>query len=349
MASLLAGAQASAQPAAMAYDQTLASFLEAYRSAPNPKLLLQIAALLREMGRLADAANAYQHYLTAGDPQDAGQATDILRTLDSELAILAVHVTPRGSQLSIDGGPFVLVGSVLSSRVQPGFHAIRIRSGDATAETLINAFAGETKEVSTSLDVASPDSAATAPEHVDGWLLASAGPEIVAALPSTGVTVGDHPEVAPEPGAEPGAGPEPTIRSGVAALMRIDGNHWKGFAGGVGLAYAATDAVELELAGLRSELWGSYVGVRYRFLTGNLRPYAGAGVPAFYFTDDATMSHFVVGIRAEGGVELRVTTHFSVAADLGVEHFFDLGGATFNGQVFDETTFAPTVAVIGRM
>ena len=49
---------------AKAYDQALANFLEAYNAFPSPKILLNIGSTLRDMGRLADAANTYQRYLT---------------------------------------------------------------------------------------------------------------------------------------------------------------------------------------------------------------------------------------------------------------------------------------------
>jgi tetratricopeptide (TPR) repeat protein len=48
---------------AKSYEQALANFLEAYAKFPSPKILLNIGSTLRDMGRLADAANTYQRYL----------------------------------------------------------------------------------------------------------------------------------------------------------------------------------------------------------------------------------------------------------------------------------------------
>ena len=70
-------------------------------------------------------------------------------------------------------------------------------------------------------------------------------------------------------------------------IVRIDGNHWTGFAGGLGIAYAASDNFEVELAGLKSDVYGAYAGARYLLLTGWLRPYLAAGIPMFFFTDDS--------------------------------------------------------------
>ena len=164
-----------------AYDQALANFLEAYNRLPSPKILLDVASTLREMGRLADAANTYQRYLT--DPstgsERVGEVKKLLLELDERLTVLTVRVDPHGSELSIDAGPFVPVGSSLQTRVRPGPHAIRIRKGVAVSELDVNSFEGEAKDVTAILHdeppVASPmptpTPAGPPPDHVDGWLI----------------------------------------------------------------------------------------------------------------------------------------------------------------------------------
>src|SRR5512138_2766396 len=91
---------------AQAYDQALANFLEAYAKFPSPKILLNIASTLAEMGRLADAANTYQRYLTdpATGPERIGEVKQVLVDLDAKLTLLTVRVTPHGSEVSIDAG-----------------------------------------------------------------------------------------------------------------------------------------------------------------------------------------------------------------------------------------------------
>jgi hypothetical protein len=194
---------------ARAYDQALANFLEAYAKFPSPKILLNIASTLRDMGRLADAANTYQRYLTdpATGSERVAEVKDLLLRLDEQLTILTVRVFPRGSDISLDGGPFIPVGSSLLTRVRSGLHLIRIRKNDQSSELPINGFEGENKEVAPTLQVAvtdppqsstaqataqataQPTSApaptvvssrapdikgsahATPPERVDGWLI----------------------------------------------------------------------------------------------------------------------------------------------------------------------------------
>ena len=349
-----------------AYDQALANFLEAYDRFPSPKILLDIASTLRDMGRIADAANSYRRYLAdpAPGPARVAEVTALLQKLDAQLAILTVHVSPRGSELSIDAGPFVPVGGSLQLRVRPGTHSIRIRAGTAMAQLDINTFEGATKDVSATLQVElpAPPSGAKPAEQVNGWLIDGrtyatanvagrerhvrstlSGDEIKAFVPSSALDDDDDDRLPPEETTEV------TIGSGVVAIMRIDGNHWRGFAGGLGLAYAASDPIEIEVAGLKSDIWGAYLGARYRFLTGWLRPYAAAGLPMFFFKDDSGQSQVGLGGRIAGGIELELNGHLSLEGDLGIEHFFNIGGVIYKMQTFEDTAFTPTLGVIGRL
>jgi len=123
-------------------------------------------------------------------------------------------------------------------------------------------------------------------------------------------------------------------------------------AGGLGFAFAPIDSIELELAVLRSNQWGAYAGMRFRFLTGSVRPYVGGGLPAFLFDDenDAMRTKIALGLRAAGGVELKINGHLSVQADLGIEYFFHIDdNALVGGKRPERTVFVPTVGVIGRL
>ena len=166
---------------------------------------------------------------------------------------------------------------------------------------------------------------------------------VTATPPAPPVVAPDDVATLPDVVAEP-----EHITSGVEALLRIDGKG-RGFAGGFGIAFAATDSIELELAALRSDIWGAYAGVRYRFLTGWLRPYAAVGIPMFFFTDDAGASTAAFGVRGAAGLELMLSSHYSVEADLGVEHFLNVSDTLFMGQALEATVFVPTLALIGRI
>ena len=355
-----------------AYDQALANFLEAYNRFPSPKILLNIASTLNDMGRTADAANTYQRYLSdpATGAERVGEVKELLIKLDAQLTILTVHVTPHGSEVSIDAGPFVPVGSSLQTRVRPGTHTLRIKNGGAINATDLNSFEGETRDVTLEVkpEVAPPTqtqttppppSAAKPPEQVQGWLVDGrtygtvdgnsrerrvhanvTGPDVKPYVPGGELEYEEPPNLVE---------PVDHLTSGVIGIVRIDGNHWKGFAGGVGIAYAASDNFEVELAGLKSDVYGAYAGARYLLLTDWLRPYLAAGIPMFFFTDDSNTSQVSVGGRLAAGIEIRLNGHLSVQGDLGVEHFFNVSDVIYKMQTFEATTFAPTIGVIGRL
>jgi hypothetical protein len=363
---------------AQSYDQALANFLEAYAKFPSPKILLDIASTLAEMGRTADAANTYQRYLgdPATGPERIAEVKQVLVDLDAKLTLLTVRVTPHGSEVSIDAGPFVAVGTALVTRVRPGIHLVRVRNRLATGEITLNGFDGEAKDIAISAvapvsqgDTTTvtpppepPPPPAPAADEVNGWLVDGTrygtgdaasnerhvrasfqGPELKAVVTSLPVETDDT-NIVVVP-----AEPEHDISSGVAGLLRVDGK-LRGVAAGVGFALAPTDRIELELDGLKSNIWGAYLGVRVRFLTGWVRPYAGGGVPMFFFQNEQDMQNVVViGVRGAGGIEMRINGHLSVQGDLGVEHFFNVDDKLLDDKRPDANVFVPTVGVIGRL
>jgi hypothetical protein len=348
---------------AQSYDQALANFLEAYSKFPSPKILLNIASTLAEMGRLADAANTYQRYLTdpATGPERIAEVKQVLVDLDTKLTLLTVRVQPKGSEVSIDAGPFVAVGSALVTRVRPGIHLVRVRNRLATGETTLNGFEGEAKDivvaaiapVSQGNDTTTPPEPPPPPppvaEEVNGWLVDGrryatddatgnerhvratfSGPEVKAVIPALAFEPDDS-DIIVQP---------------VVAERRIS----SGVAGGLGFALAPTDAIELELDVLKSNIWGAYAGIRMRFLTGWVRPYAGGGVPMFFFENEQNMQNTAVfGVRGAGGAELRINGHLSVQADVGFEHFFNVEDKLLGGKRPEANVFVPTVGVIGRL
>jgi hypothetical protein len=366
---------------AKTYDQALANFLEAYAKFPSPKILLDIASTLRDMGRLADAANTYQRYLS--DPATgAGRIAEVkqlLLELDAQLTILTVRVTPRGSDISIDGGPFITVGTALLTRVRPGVHLVRIRKGDVTDEKSLDGFPGEAKEVP--LEVNAPEgevktavktdvkpSIKPIPAKTDApqqaWLAvgtqygttntdsnsrtvrSSSGHELSAIIPDFDTDARGDAVVRYD---------DHAISSGVMSVLRIDGKG-RGVAGGLGIAIAS-DHWEGEIAILKSELYGGYIGARYRLFTGWIRPYVALGMPLFLFDADTlddmgnvtgSDTRVSVGVRYAGGVELRINGHLSVQADLGGEYFWFVKGVQHDGHTYDSSLFVPTVGVILR-
>lgn len=347
---------------AKAYDQALANFLEAYNAFPSPKILLNIGSTLRDMGRLADAANTYQRYLTdpATGSERVTEVKELLLKLDAQLTILTIRVAPRLSTISIDAGSFIPIGSTLITRVRPGLHLIRIRNSDKWGEVTVNGFEGENKEVLASIQlevpIEPPPTAKPPPETQQGWLitgeyksaggtnqrgvLATGGAEVRAIKPAF--------EVFGDDGPAPRAAKE-TISSGILGVLRIDAEG-RGFAGGLGLAISRGN-FEGDIMVLRSNQNGGYLGARYRFLTGFLRPYGAIGIPGFVFDTttisgnmEVTETKLAIGARIAAGIELYINGHLSVQADLGYEHFWFVDNTPFVSNVY-----VPTVGVIGRM
>lgn len=361
---------------AKAYDQALANFLDAYAKFPSPKILLNVASTLRDMGRLADAANTYQRYLL--DPATAatrvGEVKELLLQLDQQLTILTVRVFPRGSDISIDGGPFIPVGSSLLTRVRPGIHLVRIRKDDQIGEITINGFEGENKEVSAALkvevvpapppvtppvlgkDITPPPEP---PEQAEAWLQTGtqygskttggrertvragfAGPEVTPIVPNYDIDENNDAILYDDATEQIG------LTSGMIVVVRIDGEG-RGFAGGAGFA-VARGRFEGDVMVLRSNITGAYIGGRYRILTGWLRPYVGLGIPGFVYdqmTESGdTTTKLAIGVRGAAGVELVINGHLSVQADLGYEHFFGV-----EDTQFDPDVFVPTIGLIGRL
>ena len=350
------------------FDQALANFLEAYSKFPSPKILLNVAGTLSDMGRTADAANTYQRYLQdpATGPERVAEVKQILNTLDTELTILTVKVTPRGSEISIDGGPFIAVGNSLVTRVRAGIHLVRIRKDDATAEQSVNGFEGENKEVNMVVappvappgpspsPLPDPPSKPAPPDEVSPWLTNGTlyggdasgnqrttrttfgGDDVDAVIPDYELTESGQIRIkAPE---------RETISSGLIAVMRIDGEG-RGFAGGFGIAISR-GRLEAELMVLRSQYTGGFIGMRYRLLTGFFRPYVAVGIPSFVFTPAMETSRRLgVGVRAAAGVELKINGHLSIQGDVGYEHFF----VDEEETLFDANVFVPTLGVIGRL
>ncbi len=357
------------------YEQALANFLEAYDKLPSPKILLNIGSTLRDMGRLADAANTYQRYLAdpATGPERVEEVKTLLVDLDKQLTLLTVRVQPKGSELSIDGGPFITVGSSLVARVRPGIHMVRVRNGSSgTGEVTVNAFEGEIKDITATAPQPAPSESKRplptvktheAPDQHMGWLDTStqygtSDPTSTQRQVNTGFS--GPPVTAifrgvPDEEIEQIYTPPPrddvhNISPGVIGVMRIDGK-LRGVAGGLGAAVSVLSSVEIEVALLRSNQWGAYAGMRLRLLTGYLRPYLGGGIPAFLYDDenDGMETKVALGLRAAGGLEVRINGHLSIQADLGIEFFFIEEGALVGGKHPDTTLFVPTVGVIGRL
>ncbi|HEX7842481.1 MAG TPA: hypothetical protein VF469_33640, partial [Kofleriaceae bacterium] len=373
---------------ARSFDQALANFLEAYAKFPSPKILLNIASTLHDMGRLADAANTYQRYLTdpATGAERVAEVKELLLRLDEQLTILTVRVSPHGSEISVDGGPFIPVGSSLVTRVRTGLHLVRIRKDDRGDELTINGFEGENKEVTPTLATAPaapppvvaqakapeaagtkpPDAAArppelksaevAPPERVDGWLITGTQYGTSDATGRARTVHNDGRELAPiiphydvSDRGEAILEPDDDIGSGVISVVRIDGKG-RGFAGGAGLAIAH-GKLEFDLMVLKSDELGGYLGARYRPFTGVFRPYAALGVPGFAYSHEepSTSAMIQTTTRLAVGVRAAAGLEIKINGHFSVQGDLGYEHFFFVDEHFESDVFVPTVGVIGRL
>jgi len=373
---------------ARAYDQALANFLEAYAKFPSPKILLNIASTLRDMGRLADAANTYQRYLT--DPATGAEriveVKELLLGLDEQLTILTVRVAPHGSDISIDGGPFIPVGSSLLTRVRSGLHLVRIRKTEQGDELTVNGFEGENKEVTLVVSAGAPAGPATppvvaatpaapaapvgaprppeakpkvAPDTAFGWLITGTqyGASDATGRERTVHDGGDGHAITPiiphydvaDRGDATAGDEDDKIDSGVLGVLRIDGKG-RGAAGGAGLAISR-GKLEIELLFLKSDEIGGYLGLRYRPFTGFVRPYVGVGVPGFVYDHDelAPGGGIMTSKRLSIGGRAAAGIELMINGHLSVQGDVGYEHFLFVDDHFEADVFVPTLGVIGRL
>jgi len=355
------------------YPAALARFLVAYERYPSPKILLNIASTLRDMGQPADAANTYQRYLD--DPgTGVGRVNEVKRLLadlDQQVALLVVAVSPTGADVSIDGGAWTTIGPSLSTRVAAGAHVVRVRKAGLTpAHASVDGVAGNRHDVAivmraqgnAEVATAAPVPTASAPTPAgttNGWMITGNQPRpraLAAVVPPPARTAVVEPPVeatAPPvepatPVAEPARVETVTVLQpreshvGLSAQARIDG-HFRGAALAIGLDYDPVRSVQLELAGLVSrddqgDIFGGYAGLRVRLIDAVIRPTIGAGVPVFWSADKAR-----VGARTAMGLELELSSHLLLLAEVGVERFF-------NPQPgYAATSLVPLVGLYGRL
>ncbi len=331
------------------YDAALAKFQAAYAKFPSPKILLNLGATLRDMGRLADAANTYDRYLT--DPDSGAdrivEVKKILAELDQDLVLLTLEVTPAGAFVSIDGGDWAVAASSQVSRVSPGSHLVRARkAGLESTEVTVEGSPGERRTVSVTLKVeekvVSPEvgtgtgthsadrGTTNEPDPDDGR---KGGPRHVGHSGTVAVVDDGGTVFTP---IDDGTGPSSRRLPDLGVQARIDGK-LRGAALAIAVSYSFVSIIEVEVAALLSNAFGVFVGGRYRFLPTRLRPHVGVGVPVF-FSDGARF-----GARIAAGGEYVLSPHFRVIAELGYEHFFN------PEDMVEADVFVPIIGLAGRL
>lgn len=288
----------------------LENFLEAYRLFPSPKLLVNIAAAYRRIGRPVEAIESYEKFIREAGRGVPGEriaaAKKAVKEIEPEVGRIAV-VAPAGTTVAIDDQPkgAIPVGVL---RAAPGPHRV----------SFVPPVGGE---VEVRVDVVAGGTHAARLE--DGTPVVTDAPE-----PSV-------------PAAEPspvGVRATRSHRGRLGATLRADiEGTGEGAVANVGLSYGLGDRVEVELLGLIGENAGVRPGATLFLLTGAYKPVVYVGLPVF-FADGAK-----AGVHGGVGLVWDPTPRWGLFAGLGVAHHPGVP------EPLDKTVFLPSVGVQGRM
>jgi hypothetical protein len=300
------------------YVGALDLFRAAYARYPGARILINIGTTLRQLGRYAEAADAYEAYLhdPAAEPAKKAELTKVLGELDTRVAKLKVTVEGGAAQVRVDGKLVAKPGAVVIVRVDPGPHVISAdREGSVLTSKNVTAAAGA--QLLVELRAAPPGSSDAPPP------------------PSSIPVVG-----APAPPRDAAAPPPKTMshawQLGAIARADVDGQR-AGVVPAVGLSFGLGDYVEINTEALIGRSKGVEPGVTGFILRGAWKPRVSVGVPMFF------MSGVHPGVRGAAGVQ------WDPLRNLGV--FLELGAAAFPGAPagYDKVVFVPSLGLQPRI
>jgi len=204
------------------------------------------------------------------------------------LGRLEITVTPADAEVQINDGEWVPAASVKLFRIPQGAFTVRARKDKFQSEAKsANIIIGEKAAIVIAM---------------------TALPEEVRVAPVVPMGDGNGVIGVTEPAADDG----PRTRFAGIAMAHLDIPRGGG-AARVGLAFDITGQLAVQAAALIGPNTGGYAGAAFTFLPGNLRPFIALGMPMF-FSDGPRY-----GVRAGGGLEIVITRHVSIVAELGIE------------------------------
>ncbi len=296
------------------YVGALDLYEAAYQKFPNAKILVNMGTALRNLGRNADAAAAYEKYLAdpGANPALVKDVEKLLKELDAKLARLVIEVEEPGARVLLDGKEIGLSPQKIQLRIEAGPHMVAAeKEGFTPTLATVNLAAGEERSVQLKLlKAGQPQPATTKPTEI------ATVADLGDTDPSTAVT-GDN-------GAGTGG---PTIvarraelshrgRAGALARWDIDGKG-RGSAGTIGLTYGIGDRLELAVAGIVGRQLGAWAGASFFFSKGAWKPLLTVGAPV-YFLDTGTL----LGVHAAAGVQWDPSSRVGILLSVGAQLYF---------------------------
>jgi hypothetical protein len=334
------------------YVAALDMYRAAYGRWPNPKILLNIGTTLRNLGRDAEAADAYERYLVDGKP-DAKRRTEvqaILKEITARLGKLRIEVNEPGARVLVDGKVVGESPQAITKRVEPGTHTVVAeKQGYPAAAATVQIAAGQERVVELRLVQPGPPSPTPTPTPTPG-------PPPKAAPDATP----EEPPTPPTP-APPPAGPEGPAaggpvsgtvakvappragsggRFGAFARADVDGK-FRGAAGTVGASYGVLSFLDVWVAGIIGPKSGLALGGTAYLLKGRFRPLGTVAVPLLFA--DGARPGVHVGVGAE------YAFHRNLAAFLLVGLQFYPTAQTTDTVKYEKLVFVPSLGLQARL
>jgi hypothetical protein len=300
------------------YERALDEFRRAYDLWQNPRILLNIGTVLRELGRDAAAANAYARFVRdpSADPARLAEANRLLAELDRHLARLAVRAPADFVSVFVDGQPLAPWEDAALVRVAPGTHQVTgERPGSAPVTSTLRVAAQEAAVVELRIE------------------RAESAPRVTsAAIDAAGQAGTDARDRTPAPATRAShAG-----QFGAFVRADVDGRG-RGVVVAPGASLGVGDHVEIMASALVGRDKGAWLGGRAFLLRSELKPALRIGVPVF-FVDGAR-----VGVHAALGLVFDPSRNIALSLDAGVAHFFSVPVG------YDATVFVPSLELQVRL
>jgi hypothetical protein len=273
----------------------LAGALNRYRAAydvvPRAMLLRNIGAVLVELDRRAEAANAFAEYLAQADvePEWIAEVERVLGKLDMSLGRLRLRVEGAPVSVRLDGVPVGASPLERLVRVDPGTHLVAVvrENRDRPERKTWNIAVAAGAEVELALGKA------------DLW------PE-AASPPPPATSIGGQVDA-----------PGPALAIGVSAFVRVDVDlTGRGAVGAPGAGVRFGERLDLFGNALVGADGGAEIGARYGPRLGALRPLVTLSLPVF-FHDGA-----YANLRGGIGGEWTPLSWLSAAIDVGLAYAF---------------------------
>ena len=266
------------------FDLALEKYRAAYRVTPRTKILLNIGAVLFELGRYAEAANTFDEYLHSpgADPVRTPKVQETLSEIDQRVGRVQFDVTVNAAAnepsatIWIDGQKLGPLPFTRTHRVPPGSHRAELRAAD-------------------------------------GRVLASQSFDIAAGLERRVQLVVESKPPPPPPPPPSTSAAETRARLGIFARTDID-LAGRGFIVAPGASVHITSGVEAFSGVLfNAKRVGFEVGARWRLGQGLVRPMAIASVPVFYSHGARPSGKLAVGAAVPWSKRLQGTIEFGVS------------------------------------